>query len=120
MKSALPVPCLNLQYWDQHPSDVYGTLRKWLTMYILELLLKGNPAAIVIHQKEEEAANQAYQSVVNALKKGSPESLELTCDRTGKKVFVLTSELCGVQMTSKSGGASPMGSRTGFLAQVES
>jgi hypothetical protein len=71
-------------------------------MYILELLLKGNPAAIVVHQKEEEAANQAYQSVVNALKKGSPESLELTCDRTGKKVFVLTSELCGVQMTSKS------------------
>ncbi|WP_244353042.1 hypothetical protein [Thermostichus vulcanus] len=120
MKLALPVPWPNLQYWDQRPFDLYGTLRKRLIMYILELLLKGNPAAIVIHQKEEEAANQAYQSVVNALKKGSPESLELTCDRTGKKVFVLTSELCGVQMTSKSGGASPMGSRTGFLAQVGS
>ncbi|MGQ9837717.1 MAG: hypothetical protein ACUVRV_07045 [Cyanobacteriota bacterium] len=89
-------------------------------MYTLELLLKRNPATIVIHQKEEEAATQAYQSVVNALKKGSPESLELTCDRTGKKVFLLTSELYGIQMTSKSGGASPMGTRTGFVAQVES
>ncbi|MEN9224587.1 MAG: hypothetical protein Q6L60_03005 [Thermostichus sp. HHBFW_bins_43] len=89
-------------------------------MHILELLLKGNPAAIVVHQKEEEAAQQAYRSVVNALKEGSPESLELTCDRTGKKVFVLTAELCGVQLTPKSSSASPMGSRTGFLAQVES
>ncbi len=87
-------------------------------MYTLELMLKGNPAAIVIHQKEEEAANQTYQSVVNALKTGSPASLELTCDRTGKKVFVLTGEVCGVQMTSKSGGASPMGTRPGFLAQL--
>jgi hypothetical protein len=46
--------------------------------------------------------------------------LELTCDRTGKKVFLLTGELCGVQMTSKSGGASPMGARPGFLAQLQS
>lgn len=88
-------------------------------MHILELLLKGNPAAIVIQQKEAEAANQAYQSVVNALKEGSPKSLELTCDRTGKKVFVLTAELCGVQMTSNSGGVSPIGSRTGFTARLE-
>ncbi|MFS8810631.1 hypothetical protein NW814_08875 [Synechococcus sp. R65.1] len=87
-------------------------------MYTLELLLKGNPAPIVIHQKEEEAANRAYQSVVEALRNGSPQSLELTCDRTGKKVFLLTAELCGVQMTSKSGTA-PMGVRPGFLAQLQ-
>ncbi|ABD03562.1 MULTISPECIES: hypothetical protein [unclassified Synechococcus] len=89
-------------------------------MYTLELLLKGNPAPIVVHQKEEEAANRAYQSIVNALQSGSPQSLELTCDRTGKKVFLLTGELCGVQMTSKSGSASPMGTRPGFLAQLQS
>jgi hypothetical protein len=88
-------------------------------MYILELLLKGNPAPIVVHQKEEEAANRAYQSVVNALQSGSPQSLELTCDRTGKKVFLLTGELCGVQMTTKSGGPGAPGTRPSFLAQLQ-
>jgi len=88
-------------------------------MYILELLLKGNPAPIVVHQKEEEAANRAYQSVVNALQSGSPQSLELTCDRTGKKLFLLTGELCGVQMTTKSGGPGAPGTRPGFLAQLQ-
>ncbi len=85
-------------------------------MYTLELIFRGNPAPIVIQVKEDETAEQRYQQVLEAIKAGKPETLELTCDRTSKKVFVLTQELASVQLTPKAGAVSPIGTRTGFVA----
>ncbi|MDX2271117.1 MAG: hypothetical protein NW237_04110 [Cyanobacteriota bacterium] len=88
-------------------------------MYTIELVLKGNPAVLAVQQKEEAAANELYQKLTAALQKGDPAPLEITCDRTGKKVFVLGSELSAVQITPKAGSSSGAGARPGFLAQVE-
>lgn len=85
-------------------------------MYTLELIFRSNPAPAVIQVKEEEAAEQCYQQVLGAIQSGQPETLELTCDRTSKKVFVRTQELASVQLTPKAGSISPMGARTGFVA----
>lgn len=85
-------------------------------MYTLELIFRGNPAPIVIQIKEDEAAEQRYQQVLAAIQAGKPQTLELTCDRTSKKVFVLTQELASVQLTPRAGSVSPMGTRTGFVS----
>lgn len=85
-------------------------------MYTLELVFRGNPAPIVVQVKEENDAEQRYQQILSALQAGQPQTLELTCDRTSKRVCVLTQELASVQLTPKAGSISPMGTRTGFVA----
>lgn len=90
-----------------------------MSMYTLELIFRGNPAPLVIQIKEDEAAEQRYQQALAALKGGKPTTLELTCDRTSKRVFVLTQELAAVQLTPKAGSISPMGARTGFVSAAE-
>jgi hypothetical protein len=89
-------------------------------MYTIELMLKGNPAMLSVQRKDEESANEIYQQLLTAVQKGHPQVLELSCDRTGKKLVILSPEICVVQLTPKAGATSPMGTRPGFLAQVES
>lgn len=87
-------------------------------MYTLELTLKGNSAPLVLQQKEESQAQDLYQKIRNALETGAPRLLELTCERTGKTVAVLTQEMTAVQLTPKAGSGS-VATRPGFLAQMD-
>ncbi len=86
-------------------------------MYTIELILRGNPAPLGIQKKDEEEARQVFERVVEGIQTGDPKSLELTCDRTGRRLLVLVAELTAVQLTPKSGSAGPGASRPGFVAQ---
>lgn len=89
-------------------------------MYTIELMLKGNPAPMGLQKKEEAEAQQLFQQIVSALKTKDPQLLELSCDRTGRQLAILSAELTAVQMTPKGGPAGQAATRPGFLAQVES
>ena len=68
-------------------------------MYIVELSLKHTALPMSVQKKTIEAANEAYATILNALKTGQPVVLEMTCDKQeGKKLSVLVSELAGVQV----------------------
>ncbi len=71
-----------------------------------------------IMRKEEDSANQIYQDILKAIQKGDPQMLELSCEKTGRKLSVVAQEITAVQMTPKTGAASVGGARTGFVAQV--
>jgi hypothetical protein len=86
-------------------------------MYIVELSLKHTALPMSVQKKTLEAANEAYATVLNALKTGQPVVLEMACDKQeGKKLSVLVSELAAVQVYEKSGGVSSSGKAAGFFA----
>jgi hypothetical protein len=88
-------------------------------MYTIELVLKGNPALLAVQRKEEEAATQLYRQVVEAVKRGETGLLELSCEKTERKVAVSVGEISAVQLTPKAGTVSPAGNRPGFFAQLD-
>jgi len=92
----------------------------WLTMYTLELNLKNSPAPIAVMIKEDETAQQQFQTVVAAVQAGDPQWLSLTCDRTQKHVWVCVKEVAAVQLTPKQGATGAATVRTGFAVQLES
>ncbi|MEA5462774.1 hypothetical protein [Leptothoe sp. PORK10 BA2] len=86
-------------------------------MYIVELSLKHTALPMSVQKKTLEAADEAYGTIMNALKTGQPTVIELSCDKQeGKKLSVLVSELATVQMYEKSGGASSSGKAAGFFS----
>ncbi len=88
-------------------------------MYILELTLKGTPASLTVQKKEEGDANSSYQQVLSAMRSGSDQILELSCDQqTGKKVSVFGSAICAVQVYEKNGGGAS-GRTPGFFSVSE-
>lgn len=89
-------------------------------MYTLELNLKNSPAPVAVMLKDAETAQARYQAVVNALKSGDPQWLDLTCDRTQKQVWVCLADVAAVQLTPKQGSNAATLSRPGFAVQSES
>lgn len=88
-------------------------------MYIVELSLKHTALPMSVQKKTVEAADEAYATVLSALKTGQPVILEMTCDKQeGKKLSVLVSELAAVQVYEKSGGTSSSGKAAGFFAMA--
>ncbi len=88
-------------------------------MYIVELSLKHTALPMSVQKKTVEAADEAYATVLGALKTGQPVILEMTCDKQeGKKLSVLVSELAAVQVYEKSGGTSSSGKAAGFFAMA--
>ena len=88
-------------------------------MYIVELSMKQTALPMSVQKKTSEAADEAYTTVLNALKTGQPLILELTCDQQeGKKISVLVSELAAVQVYEKSGGTSSSGKAAGFFSMA--
>jgi hypothetical protein len=72
-----------------------------------------------VQRKEATDAEAVYTQILEAMRTGSPEILELTCDRQPeKKVAVRTSEVSGVQMSQKDSTAA--GKTPGFFALTES
>ncbi len=87
-------------------------------MYTIEIVLKSNSAPLGVMQKEEDSANQIYQTLTAAIQQGQPQTVEVSCEKTGRKLTVLTQEIAGIQITPKAGAASSAGVRTGFVAQI--
>lgn len=88
-------------------------------MFTIDLTLKNTPFPLQVQRKSEEEASAVYKQILEAMRSGSSDILELTCDdKTEKKVAVRASEIAGMQMSVKSGMAA--GSRPpGFFALSE-
>ncbi len=87
-------------------------------MFTIDLTLKNTPFPLQVQRKSEEGASAVYQQILEAMRSGSSDILELTCDdKTEKKVAIRASEIAGVQMSQKAGTGA--GRPPGFFALSE-
>lgn len=71
-----------------------------------------------VQRKTIEGAESLYHEILAAMRGGSSEILELTCEKMPeKRVAVYINEIIAVQLSQKS-GASPSGKAPGFAALV--
>ena len=74
-------------------------------MYVIELALKLSPLPLSVQRKKLADAQALYQKVRQAIDRGQPRLLELTCEKLAdKKVTVLTGEILAVQVYEKAAG----------------
>ncbi|MDX2096242.1 MAG: hypothetical protein SFW36_00570 [Leptolyngbyaceae cyanobacterium bins.59] len=89
-------------------------------MFIIDITLKNTPVALSVQRKAAEDAEAVYQTVLKAIASGSPEILELTCERQPeKKIGVISREISAVQLSEKSTTATASGRPPGFFALAE-
>ena len=85
-------------------------------MFTIDIVLQDIPLPISVQRKESEGADSLYQQIIDAMRSGSEELLELTCDKDeDKKVAVKGNLICAVSMNKKSGGMAE-GRVPGFFA----
>lgn len=86
-------------------------------MFTVELTLKKTALPLSVQKKELEEAEKLYETISGAIRSGSSDLLELTCDQQPhKKVNVLASELAAVQMFEKTSMTTASGRPPGFFA----
>ena len=84
-------------------------------MFIIDLSLKLTPMPMSVQRKSAEDAEAVYRQVLEAMRTGNPQILELTCEQVPeKKISVLSSEICAVQMYQKSSTTAASGRAPGF------
>lgn len=84
-------------------------------MFTIDLILKNTPFPLSVQRKSDNEAEAVYQQILAAMRSGSPDIMELTCDRQGeKKVAIRASEISGVQISQKAGTAAAGGRPPGF------
>ena len=84
-------------------------------MFTIDLTLKNTPFPLSVQRKSAEEAEAVYQQILEAMRSGSPDIMELTCDRQGeKKVAIRASEISGVQISQKAGTSAAGGRPPGF------
>ncbi|WP_009630956.1 hypothetical protein [Synechocystis sp. PCC 7509] len=90
-------------------------------MIFIDLTLKSTAFPVSVQRKTSEEAEAVYTQIVEAMRSGQPEIIELTCDRqTEKKAAVRVSEILSVQIAQKDGSAVGGGRPPGFFALSES
>ncbi|NMF65592.1 hypothetical protein DP113_18000 [Brasilonema octagenarum UFV-E1] len=86
-------------------------------MFSIDLTVKNTAFPISIERKTSEDAEAVYQMIVGAMQTGSPDIVELKSEgKTEKKIAVRASEISGVQLTQREGGAAAGGRPPGFFA----
>lgn len=87
-------------------------------MFTIDIVLQDIPLPIQVQRKEAEAAENLYQQIMNAMRSGSGDLIELTCDKDEeKKVAVKGNLICAISVNKKSGGMAE-GRVPGFFATV--
>ncbi|MDJ0729635.1 MAG: hypothetical protein QNJ33_06530 [Crocosphaera sp.] len=88
-------------------------------MISLDLALKYTPIPISVQRKEVDDAKALYDQIVNAMKSGTSQLIELTCEKqTEKKVAVMSDQISAVILSQKDGAAAT-GRVPGFYSMVE-
>ncbi|MGB3509560.1 MAG: hypothetical protein WBA93_09990 [Microcoleaceae cyanobacterium] len=84
-------------------------------MFTIDIIVKYTPVPFSVQRKSAEDAESLYQKVLESMRSGNREVLELTCEKMPeKKIAVVTSEISGVQISQKSGTAAT-GRPPGFV-----
>ncbi|MDX1977543.1 MAG: hypothetical protein SFT94_07705 [Pseudanabaenaceae cyanobacterium bins.68] len=82
-------------------------------MYIIELVIKGNPLTLAVQRKDQEGAEHLYQDLVQRLSREN-HLIELSCEKEiGKKVAVFSGEVSAIAISEKSGNMTNLGA--GFV-----
>ncbi|MEB3342209.1 hypothetical protein [Okeania sp.] len=85
-------------------------------MFTIDIIVKYTPVPFSVQRKSAEDAEDVYQQILEAIRSGSPQILELTCEKMPeKKIAIVISEVSGVQISQKSGTAAA-GRTPGFVA----
>ncbi|NEQ73968.1 MAG: hypothetical protein F6K24_40440 [Okeania sp. SIO2D1] len=88
-------------------------------MFTIDIIVKYTPAPFSVQRKLAEDAEAVYQQVLESIRSGNPQVIELTCEKMPeKKIAVLASEISGVQISQKSGAAAT-GRPPGFVALTQ-
>jgi len=88
-------------------------------MFTIDIIVKYIPVPFSVQRKSAEDAEAVYQQVVDSIRSGNPQVLELTCEKMPeKKIAVVISEVSGVQISQKSGAAAT-GRPPGFVALAQ-
>ena len=88
-------------------------------MFTIDIIVKYTPVTLSVQRKSDQDAQAIYQQVVESIRSGNPQVLELTCEKMPeKKIAVVISEVSGVQISQKSGAAAT-GRPPGFVALAE-
>lgn len=88
-------------------------------MFTIDIIVKSTPMPLSVQRKAIEDAQQVYQQIVSLMGSGTPQALELTCEKMPeKKIAILSSEISAVQISEKS-GATAAGRVPGFVALAE-
>lgn len=88
-------------------------------MFTIDLTVKNTPFPLSVQRKSEEDAENLYKQILETIRSGNPQILELTCEKQPeKKIAVLTSEISAIQLSQKSSTASA-GRPPGFFALAE-
>jgi len=88
-------------------------------MFTIDIIVKYTSITLSVQRKSDQDAQAIYQQVVESIRSGSPQVLELTCEKMPeKKIAVVISEVSGVQISQKSGAAAT-GRPPGFVALAE-
>lgn len=89
-------------------------------MFTIDLTLKNTPFPLSVQRKSAEEAEAVYKQILEAMRSGVSDIVELTCDRqTEKKVAIRASEISGVQLSQKASTAAAGGRPPGFFALAE-
>ncbi len=89
-------------------------------MFTIDLTLKNTPFPLSIQRKLAEDAEFVYHQILEAMRSGNPDILELTCERqTEKKVAIRSAEITGVQLSQKASTAAAGGRAPGFFSLAE-
>lgn len=87
-------------------------------MYTIDIVLQDIPLPISVQRKESEAAESLYQQLLQVMRSGSSDLVELTCEKDeDKKVAVKGNLISGISLNKKSGGMAE-GRVPGFFAGV--
>ncbi|MEL6442523.1 MAG: hypothetical protein AAFQ80_25190 [Cyanobacteria bacterium J06621_8] len=87
-------------------------------MFTIDIVLQDIALPISVQRKESEAANSLYQELLQVMRSGSSDLVELTCDKDEeKKIAVKGHLICGVSVNKKSGGMAE-GRVPGFFAGI--
>ena len=85
-------------------------------MFTIDLVIKDIPLPVSVQRKEAEAAESLYQEILNAMRSGSSDLIELTCDKEeDKKVAIKGNLISAVSLNKRSGGMAE-GRVPGFFA----
>lgn len=89
-------------------------------MFTIDLTLKNTPFPLSVQRKSAEEAESVYQQILQAMRSGTSEIIELTCDRkTEKKVAIRASDISGLQMSQKDSTSAAGGRPPGFFTLAE-
>lgn len=85
-------------------------------MFTIDIVLQDIPLPISVQRKEESDAQGVYQQIMDAMRSGGSDLIELTCDKEeDKKVAFKGHMVCAISLNKKSGGMAE-GRVPGFFA----